>query len=162
MTSTYTDLQDYTYYFVPAPWLCVTLLRLLQNYPPPGWQCKLSIILCFFKMTPETVPDCLNVWRAFWTKRRTHQSRRKSNMQMLKMRFCSKQLRSSSTMTVSQICWSVLATNWALSSPIERQTLGKIVLYDFIYFADIWPWSPCACWQLRNSRMMLLRNIRRQ
>ncbi|VDO40780.1 unnamed protein product [Haemonchus placei] len=36
VTATYTDLQDYTYYFVPAPWLCVKLLRLLQNYPPPG------------------------------------------------------------------------------------------------------------------------------
>ncbi|VDK48886.1 unnamed protein product [Anisakis simplex] len=35
VTSGYTDLQDYTYYFVPAPWLCVKLLRLLQNYPPP-------------------------------------------------------------------------------------------------------------------------------
>lgn len=35
VTSTYTDLQDYTYYFVPAPWLSVKLLRLLQNYPPP-------------------------------------------------------------------------------------------------------------------------------
>jgi AP-2 complex subunit alpha len=35
VTSTYTDLQDYTYYFVAAPWLCVKLLRLLQNYPPP-------------------------------------------------------------------------------------------------------------------------------
>ncbi|XP_039734649.1 AP-2 complex subunit alpha-1 [Pteropus medius] len=30
-----TDLQDYTYYFVPAPWLSVKLLRLLQCYPPP-------------------------------------------------------------------------------------------------------------------------------
>ena len=35
MTSSYTDFQDYTYYFVPAPWLSVKLLRLLQNYPPP-------------------------------------------------------------------------------------------------------------------------------
>lgn len=35
VTSTYTDFQDYTYYFVPAPWLSVKLLRLLQNYPPP-------------------------------------------------------------------------------------------------------------------------------
>ncbi|KAL3123635.1 hypothetical protein niasHT_005663 [Heterodera trifolii] len=35
VTSTYTDLQDYTYYFVSAPWLCVKLLHLLQNYPPP-------------------------------------------------------------------------------------------------------------------------------
>ncbi|KAK5607991.1 AP-2 complex subunit alpha-2, partial [Crenichthys baileyi] len=29
------DLQDYTYYFVAAPWLSVKLLRLLQSYPPP-------------------------------------------------------------------------------------------------------------------------------
>ena len=36
VTASYTDLQDYTYYFVPAPWLSVKLLRLLQNYPPPG------------------------------------------------------------------------------------------------------------------------------
>uniref|UniRef100_H2Z4L5 AP-2 complex subunit alpha n=1 Tax=Ciona savignyi TaxID=51511 RepID=H2Z4L5_CIOSA len=35
VTSTYTDLQDYTYYFVPAPWLSVKLLRLLQCYPVP-------------------------------------------------------------------------------------------------------------------------------
>ncbi|CAF0860690.1 unnamed protein product [Didymodactylos carnosus] len=35
VTSSYTDFQDYTYYFVPAPWLCVKLLRVLQNYPPP-------------------------------------------------------------------------------------------------------------------------------
>ncbi|XP_076471396.1 AP-2 complex subunit alpha-2-like [Babylonia areolata] len=35
VTSSYTDLKDYTYYFVPAPWLSVKLLRLLQNYPPP-------------------------------------------------------------------------------------------------------------------------------
>uniref|UniRef100_A0A6M2DQQ6 AP-2 complex subunit alpha n=1 Tax=Xenopsylla cheopis TaxID=163159 RepID=A0A6M2DQQ6_XENCH len=36
VTSSYTDLQDYTYYFVPAPWLSVKLLRLLQNYTPPA------------------------------------------------------------------------------------------------------------------------------
>ncbi|XP_052123848.1 AP-2 complex subunit alpha [Frankliniella occidentalis] len=35
VTASYTDLQDYTYYFVPAPWLSVKLLRLLQNYSPP-------------------------------------------------------------------------------------------------------------------------------
>ncbi|XP_022082511.1 AP-2 complex subunit alpha-2-like [Acanthaster planci] len=35
VTSSYTDLQDYTYYFVPAPWLSVKLLRLLQCYGPP-------------------------------------------------------------------------------------------------------------------------------
>ncbi|CAL2048373.1 unnamed protein product [Caenorhabditis brenneri] len=35
VTATYTDLQDYTYHFVPAQWLCVRFLRLLQNYPPP-------------------------------------------------------------------------------------------------------------------------------
>lgn len=44
VTSSYTDLQDYTYYFVPAPWLSVKLLRLLQNYPPsddPGVKTRL-------------------------------------------------------------------------------------------------------------------------
>ncbi|XP_048118800.1 AP-2 complex subunit alpha-2 isoform X8 [Alosa alosa] len=35
VTSASTDLQDYTYYFVAAPWLSVKLLRLLQCYPPP-------------------------------------------------------------------------------------------------------------------------------
>lgn len=35
VTSSYTDLQDYTYYFVPAPWLCVKLLKLLQMYGAP-------------------------------------------------------------------------------------------------------------------------------
>ncbi|XP_029577104.1 AP-2 complex subunit alpha-2 isoform X1 [Salmo trutta] len=35
VSSASTDLQDYTYYFVAAPWLSVKLLRLLQCYPPP-------------------------------------------------------------------------------------------------------------------------------
>ncbi|XP_053490124.1 AP-2 complex subunit alpha-2 [Ictalurus furcatus] len=35
VTSASTDLQDYTYYFVAAPWLSVKMLRLLQCYPPP-------------------------------------------------------------------------------------------------------------------------------
>lgn len=35
VTTPSNDLQDYTYYFVPAPWLSIKLLRLLQNYPPP-------------------------------------------------------------------------------------------------------------------------------
>jgi len=35
VTAAYTDLQDYSYYFVPAPWLSVKLLRLLQCYPVP-------------------------------------------------------------------------------------------------------------------------------
>jgi AP-2 complex subunit alpha len=35
VTPTFADLQDYTYYFVPAPWLSVKLLRLLQCYPLP-------------------------------------------------------------------------------------------------------------------------------
>ena len=30
------DLQDYTYYFVPAPWLTVKLMRLLQCFEIPG------------------------------------------------------------------------------------------------------------------------------
>eukprot|EP00118_Oscarella_pearsei_P024968 m.307223 g.307223 ORF g.307223 m.307223 type:complete len:956 (+) comp42034_c0_seq1:137-3004(+) len=35
VTTTFNDLQDYTYYFVPAPWLSVKLLRLLQLHHPP-------------------------------------------------------------------------------------------------------------------------------
>lgn len=35
VTAACIDLQDYTYYFVAAPWLSVKLLRLLQCYPPP-------------------------------------------------------------------------------------------------------------------------------
>ena len=35
------DLQDYTYYFVPAPWLSCKLLRLLQLFPPPSEQARL-------------------------------------------------------------------------------------------------------------------------
>ncbi|XP_065070823.1 AP-2 complex subunit alpha-2-like [Rhopilema esculentum] len=42
VTSSYTDLQDYTYYFVPAPWLSVKLLRLLQFYPPPDDAAQMS------------------------------------------------------------------------------------------------------------------------
>lgn len=34
-SSSCSDLLDYSYYFVPAPWLSMKLLRLLQNYPPP-------------------------------------------------------------------------------------------------------------------------------
>ncbi|KAL5503628.1 hypothetical protein EMCRGX_G010605 [Ephydatia muelleri] len=30
-----TDLHDYSYYFVPAPWLCVKLMQLLQRFPIP-------------------------------------------------------------------------------------------------------------------------------
>ena len=29
-------MQDYTYYFVAAPWLCVKLMKLLQCFPTPG------------------------------------------------------------------------------------------------------------------------------
>ena len=29
-------MQDYTYYFVPAPWLCVKLMKLLQCFPMPS------------------------------------------------------------------------------------------------------------------------------
>jgi hypothetical protein len=35
------DLLDYTYYFVPAPWLSCKLLRLLQLFPPPSEQARL-------------------------------------------------------------------------------------------------------------------------
>lgn len=47
VTASYTDLQDYTYYFVPAPWLSVKLLRLLQNYPPPGGCLLLTGLFCW-------------------------------------------------------------------------------------------------------------------
>jgi len=46
VTSSYTDLQDYTYYFVPAPWLSVKLLRLLQNYGPPDATVKNRLSEC--------------------------------------------------------------------------------------------------------------------
>jgi len=36
VTASHGDLQDYTYYFVPAPWLTVKLLRLLQCFEIPG------------------------------------------------------------------------------------------------------------------------------
>ncbi|KAI3378849.1 hypothetical protein SNEBB_007915 [Seison nebaliae] len=34
ITTSYKDLQDYTYYFIPAPWLAVKLLQILQCYQP--------------------------------------------------------------------------------------------------------------------------------
>lgn len=43
VTSASIDLQDYTYYFVAAPWLSVKLLRLLQCYPPPGTAHYISV-----------------------------------------------------------------------------------------------------------------------
>ena len=36
VSATPNDLQDYTYYFVPAPWLTVKLMRLLQCFDIPG------------------------------------------------------------------------------------------------------------------------------
>ena len=55
VTSSYTDLQDYTYYFVPAPWLCVKLLRLLQNYPPPGDWCELWAVQIVYSIVDAGV-----------------------------------------------------------------------------------------------------------
>ncbi|XP_060111556.1 AP-2 complex subunit alpha-1 isoform X13 [Heteronotia binoei] len=46
VSSASTDLQDYTYYFVPAPWLSVKLLRLLQCYPPPDAAVKGRLVEC--------------------------------------------------------------------------------------------------------------------
>ena len=54
VTSSYTDLQDYTYYFVPAPWLCVKLLKLLQMYAAPGEISFWVILIC--DLTCENVP----------------------------------------------------------------------------------------------------------
>ena len=42
VTASHSDLQDYTYYFVPAPWLTVKLMRLLQCFSIPG-QCSLTV-----------------------------------------------------------------------------------------------------------------------
>lgn len=39
VTASHGDFQDYTYYFVPAPWLTVKLLRLLQCFEIPGKYC---------------------------------------------------------------------------------------------------------------------------
>lgn len=36
ITAAVVDFQDYTYYFVAAPWLTVKLLRLLKSFPPPN------------------------------------------------------------------------------------------------------------------------------
>lgn len=52
VSSASTDLQDYTYYFVPAPWLSVKLLRLLQCYPPPGTN-KLTRARAWGPLTPR-------------------------------------------------------------------------------------------------------------
>uniref|UniRef100_A0A452TM04 AP-2 complex subunit alpha n=1 Tax=Ursus maritimus TaxID=29073 RepID=A0A452TM04_URSMA len=46
VSSASTDLQDYTYYFVPAPWLSVKLLRLLQCYPPEDAAVKGRLVEC--------------------------------------------------------------------------------------------------------------------
>uniref|UniRef100_A0A1X7ULZ1 Clathrin/coatomer adaptor adaptin-like N-terminal domain-containing protein n=1 Tax=Amphimedon queenslandica TaxID=400682 RepID=A0A1X7ULZ1_AMPQE len=35
VSKNHTDLQDYSYYFVPAPWLCVKLMKILECYPIP-------------------------------------------------------------------------------------------------------------------------------
>jgi len=47
------DLKDYTYYFVPAPWLSVKLLKLLQLYPTP------EDAVCLGKLT-ECLETILN------------------------------------------------------------------------------------------------------
>lgn len=70
VTSASIDLQDYTYYFVAAPWLSVKLLRLLQCYPPPGmvqynhlfpWvkkdTCQLTIICSGCLLQPSQHPS---------------------------------------------------------------------------------------------------------
>lgn len=47
VTANYQDFSDYTYYFIPTPWLCVKLLRLLQCFPPTtDHQIKLKINEC--------------------------------------------------------------------------------------------------------------------
>lgn len=62
VTSSYTDLQDYTYYFVPAPWLCVKLLKLLQMYAAPG-EISFRIVLYFVTSHVKTflTVDCFRM-----------------------------------------------------------------------------------------------------
>ncbi|KAL7668577.1 hypothetical protein ACOME3_009274 [Neoechinorhynchus agilis] len=33
INANFNDYQDYLYYLIPAPWLCVALMKLLQNFP---------------------------------------------------------------------------------------------------------------------------------
>ena len=36
VSATHAELQDYTYYFVPAPWLSVKLMRVMQCFEISG------------------------------------------------------------------------------------------------------------------------------
>lgn len=65
VTSASIDLQDYTYYFVAAPWLSVKLLRLLQCYPPPGRKQYYHVT---GGVTGDSVKDCVHL-SCFLTKK---------------------------------------------------------------------------------------------
>lgn len=47
VNANHSDFSDYSYYFIPTPWLCVKLLRLLQCFPPTtDHQVKIKINEC--------------------------------------------------------------------------------------------------------------------
>uniref|UniRef100_A0A914S284 Clathrin/coatomer adaptor adaptin-like N-terminal domain-containing protein n=1 Tax=Parascaris equorum TaxID=6256 RepID=A0A914S284_PAREQ len=81
VTSGYTDLQDYTYYFVPAPWLCVKLLRLLQNYPPPVLFESIALIIHMDSEPSLLVRACNQLG--------TFLSHRETNLRLVAHSFCS-------------------------------------------------------------------------
>lgn len=66
VSSASTDLQDYTYYFVPAPWLSVKLLRLLQCYPPPGKACGLPASAFPLVLSEAMPPDSWEALGRSW------------------------------------------------------------------------------------------------
>ena len=54
--SSATDLQDYTYYFVPAPWLTMKLMRLLPCFDiPSNNMCVYYLHLTFLFKLPHTL-----------------------------------------------------------------------------------------------------------
>ncbi|KAL3314365.1 AP-2 complex subunit alpha-2 [Cichlidogyrus casuarinus] len=55
VASSHTDLQDYTYYFVTAPWLCIKFLRLLQNFPP-----QIVLVISADRAVRDKLTECLD------------------------------------------------------------------------------------------------------
>lgn len=48
MAKSHSDLQDYSYYFVPAPWLSVKLMKLIQCFPVSGkYYIYIHVHYCF-------------------------------------------------------------------------------------------------------------------
>ena len=57
-------MQDYTYYFVPAPWLCVKLMKLLQCFPMPSkWPA--CIFTCMLQPPHVTLSSAIYTMDSF-------------------------------------------------------------------------------------------------